>query len=295
MSNDSERGGLWDSQTWNEISRAVLEDVGRVRVAQKVFPSELRLNQDSVQADTLTTVPAPPHEASPTMIREGVTVPFLEVYAKFALTPSQINNEAQLRSAYTLAQLTSRKLALAEDLLLFQGSDATLPAGVVVSNLRPEWRGLLNLDGMLDPIPVEQTPNGQYGENTFRAVAEGVSTLIAAGHPGPFALVLETRVFADTFAPLANTLVATADRIGPLVDNRFFGTGTLPPATGLLVSLGGSPTTIFIGRDADVVYNNMDPFGNHRFRMFERVQVVNREPTALLRLAFADNARSKRG
>jgi hypothetical protein len=82
--------------------------------------------------------------------------------------------------------------------------------------------------------------------------------------------------------------VATSDRIGPLVDGRFFGTGTLPPATGLLVSLGGSPTTIFIGRDADVVYNHNDPFGNHRFRVFERVQVVNREPTALLRLAFAD-------
>lgn len=294
MSNDLERGGLWDSQTWNEIARAVLEDVGRVRVAQKVFPSELRLNQDTVQADSLTSVPAPPHEASPIMIREGVTLPFLEIYAKFALTPSQISNEVQLRSAYTLAQLTSRKLALAEDLLLFQGSGATLPSGVVVSNLRPEWNGLLNLDGMLDPIVVEQTPSGGYGENTFRAVSEGISALIAAGHPGPYALILETRVFADTYAPLANTLIATSDRIGPLVDGRFFGTGTLPPATGLLVSLGGSPTTIFIGRDADVVYNNMDPFGNHRFRMFERIQVVNREPTALLKLTFA-SSRTKRG
>jgi uncharacterized linocin/CFP29 family protein len=222
------------------------------------------------------------------MIREGMTLPFFEIYAKFALTTSQLNSEAQLRSAYTLAQLTSRKLALAEDLILFQGSGATLPSGVAVNNLLPDWNGLLNIDGMLDPIKVDKNANGGYGENTFRAVSEGISALIAAGHPGPYALILETRVFADTFAPLANTLVATSDRIGPLVDGRFFGTGTLPPATGLLVSLGGSPTTIFIGRDADVVYNHNDPFGNHRFRVFERVQVVNREPTALLRLAFAD-------
>jgi uncharacterized linocin/CFP29 family protein len=294
MSDELERGGIWDSQTWNEISRAVLEDVGRVRVAQKIFPSELRLNQDTIQADTLTSVPAPPHEASPTMIREGVTVPFFEIYAKFALTVSQVNNEAQLRSAYTLAQLTSRKLALAEDLLLFQGSGATLPSGVAVNNLRPDWNGLLNLDGMLDPIVVEPNSSGGYGENTFRAVTEGISALIGAGHPGPYALVLETRVHADTFAPLPNTLIATADRIAPLVDNRFFGTGTLPPATGLLVSLGGSPTAIYIGRDADVVYNNMDPFGNHRFRVFERVQVVNREPNAFVKLTFG-GSRPKRG
>jgi hypothetical protein len=60
-----------------------------------------------------------------------------------------------------------------------------------------------------------------------------------------------------------------------------------------LVSLGGSPTTIFIARDADVVYNNTDAFGNHRFRVFERIQVVNREPEALLRLTFA-GSRAKR-
>jgi uncharacterized linocin/CFP29 family protein len=294
MSDDLERGGIWDSQTWNEISRAVLEDVGRVRVAQKVFPSELRLNADTVQADSLTSVPAPPHEASPIMIREGVTIPLLEIYAKFALTTSQVNNEAELRSAYTLAQLTSRKLALAEDLLLFQGSDATLPPGVMVSNLQPEWKGLLNLSGMLDPIVVDQTPSGGYGENTFRAVTEGISALTAAGHPGPYALILETRVFADTYAPFPNTLVAASDRISPLVDGRFFGTGTLPPATGLLVSLGGSPTTIFVGRDVDVVYNHNDPFGNHRFRLFERLQVVNREPAALLKLSFSET-RAKRG
>ena len=56
------------------------------------------------------------------MIQEGVTLPFLEISAKFALTESQMKNEANLRTAQTLAQLSARRVALAEDLLFFQGT-----------------------------------------------------------------------------------------------------------------------------------------------------------------------------
>jgi len=204
------------------------------------------------------------------------------------LTQSQLNNETNLRTAQTLAQLTARKIALAEDLLIFQGGKATLPQGVVVTNLLTGWDGLLNLEGMLNPINVDPLTGagGGYGENTFRAVSQGISELISAGHPGPYALILETAAFADTHAPVANTLVTTSDRIIPLVDGRFYGTGTLPANTGLLVSLGGNPTTIHIAQDAGVVYNWEDPFGNHRFRVFERIQVVAREPEAFVKIQF---------
>jgi uncharacterized linocin/CFP29 family protein len=289
MANESQRGNLWNAQTWNDIERAVMADVGRVRVAQKVFPSQQKPGQDNVQADILMYGQSPAGDGGgPLMIREGVTVPFIEISAKFALTQSQLNNESSLRTAQTLAQLTARKIALAEDLLIFQGKNAELPQGVVVTNLLTNWEGLLNLEGMLDPIRVEPLSGagGGYGENTFRAVSQGISALISAGHPGPYALILETSAFADTHAPVSNTLVTTSDRIIPLVDGRFYGTGTLPANTGLLVSLGGNPTTIHISQDAGVVYNWEDPFGNHRFRVFERMQVVAREPEAFVKLQF---------
>jgi uncharacterized linocin/CFP29 family protein len=222
------------------------------------------------------------------MVREGITVPFLEIVAKFAITQSQLHGEEQQRTAQTLAQLTARKVALAEDLIFFQGSQAKLPQGATVTNASPQWQGLLNLEGMLDPINVEPLggAGGGFGENTFRAVSQGISDLISVGHPGPYALVLETSMFADTHAPVPNTLVTTSDRILPLVDGRFYGTGTLPPYTGLLVSLGGNPTTIHIASDAHVVYNFEDPFGNHRFRVLERVQIIPREPNAFVKLQF---------
>jgi len=276
---------MWTPQIWNDIDKLVMADVGRVRVAQKVFPAQQKPDEDNVQADILTVGQAP---GDPLMIQEGVTLPFLEIAAKFALTESQMNEEGQLRTARTLAQLTARKVALAEDLVLFQGA-VPLPQGVTVTNMGPNWHGLLNLDGMLEPVDVKPLGNGAgFGENTFKAVSQGISRLISAGHPGPYALVLETDMFADTNAPVPNTLITTSDRITPLVEGRFYSTGTLPPCTGLLISLGGSPTTIHIAQDAIVVTNWQDPFGNYRFRVYERIQVVAREPNAFVKLLFAD-------
>jgi uncharacterized linocin/CFP29 family protein len=286
------RALLWNPQIWGEIDRVVMADIGRVRVAQKIFPSQQKPGQDNVQADLLFVGQGPPGEGGPLMVREGITVPFLEIVAKFAITQSQLHGEETQRTAQTLAQLTARKVALAEDLIFFQGSQAKLPQGTTVTNASPQWQGLLKMEGMLDPINVEPLGGGAggFGENTFRAVSQGISDLISVGHPGPYALVLETSMFADTHAPVPNTLVTTSDRIIPLVDGRFYGTGTLPPYTGLLVSLGGNPTTIHISSDAHVVYNFEDPFGNHRFRVLERVQIIPREPNAFVKLQFEGNS-----
>jgi uncharacterized linocin/CFP29 family protein len=291
MANNNLREGTWTTQLWNDVDKAVLVDAGRVRVAQKVFPSQQKPNQDSVQADILTRGDAP---GDPLMIKEGITVPFLEISAKFALTASQMGTEASQGTAQTLAQLCARKVALAEDLLFFQGSQVKLPPGVTVSNARPDWDGLLNMKGMLTTIDVEPLQGGGYGEHTFTALSKGIGELIAAGHPGPYALILETSMFADTHAPVPNTLVTTADRINPMVDGRFYGTGTFPRHTGLLVSLGGTPTTIYISQDASTLYNAEDPFGNHRFRVTERVQVVVREPEAFVKFQFQELTKIKK-
>src|SRR5215207_6578010 len=159
------RSLLWNPQIWGDIDRVVMGDVGRIRVAQKIFPSQQKPGQDNVQADLLFVGMGPPGEGGPLMVREGITVPFLEIVAKFAITQSQLYGEEQQRTAQTLAQLTSRKVALAEDLLFFQGSQAKLPQGATVTNASPQWHGLLNLEGMLDPINVEPlgSPSGGFG------------------------------------------------------------------------------------------------------------------------------------
>jgi uncharacterized linocin/CFP29 family protein len=141
---------------------------------------------------------------------------------------------------------------------------------------------------------------GIYGSNTFGAVAKAYATLQDAGQYGPYALVLQTTPYADTYAPVVGgTLVITADRIHPLMTAGFYGAGTLPqgtPATslggapasyvGVLVSLGGNTMDLVVGLDATTAYMQQDPNGNYRFRVVERFALRLKDTTGVIRLEF---------
>lgn len=276
------RDKVWTPEIWGEIDKAVKAEVGQIRVAQKVFPS--------VQFSNGAVVPADILDFTTMTVQEGQTKPFIELSVEFTLTQSQVENEATLRTGRTLARLSAKAVALAEDTIFFQGKGAAL-AGVRVVNRDSAEDGLLGKAGA--PVVVDPKAKG-YPESIFGAVAGGISTLIGNAQPGPYGLFLESSVYADTYAPLPTTLVTTADRIIPLVPGGFHATGTLlvPKAggagikTGLLVSLGGEPTTIYVGVDAITAFTQADTVGNFRFRVFERVQFVARDPRAFVKFEF---------
>ena len=123
--------------------------------------------------------------------------------------------------------------------------------------------GLLNLAAQsiqivpVEPLPPRQPQDTQtrWGENAFAAVARAYSILqsgegLAQAHYGPYAVVFQFVPYADTYAPLATTLIMPADRIKPLVTEGFFGTGTLPALRGFMVSLGGNTMDLVMARDA---------------------------------------------
>lgn len=280
MNNNNGRDKIWNDAVWQEIDKAVLAEVGRIRVAQKVFPSTPMANASYVPADIF--------DPKTMSIAEGQTRPFIEISVEFPLTQTQVDNEATLKTGRTLARLATKSLALAEDLLFFQGADAKLPDEVRVVNRNATDGGLLGVakPKVIEVKPIDPKKPGVYGENTFKAVSEGISKLTQDAQPGPYALILESSVYADTYAPLPTTLVTTADRIMPLVTGGFYGTGTLPASIGLLISLGGDPTTVYVGQDAVTAYTQEDQDGTSRFRVFERVQIIARDARAFVRLDF---------
>ena len=83
------------------------------------------------------------------------------------------------------------------------------------------------------PPPAAGDPPSLYGENTFQAVTAGYAQLMGDAQYGPFALTLHNVPYADSFAPLPNTLIMPADRIAPLMTAGFRDSGTLdaPGAT----------------------------------------------------------------
>ena len=48
MSGNLGRDKVWNDQIWSEIDKAVREEIGRIRVAQKVFPCAILYNVQAV-------------------------------------------------------------------------------------------------------------------------------------------------------------------------------------------------------------------------------------------------------
>ena len=165
---------------------------------------------------------------------------------------------------------------------------------------------------------VSQPSNGlqqRWGENTFAAVSKAYARLqsgegLAQAHYGPYALVLNFEPYADTYAPLPTTLIMPADRIARLVTEGFYamghsaemssykgsqyhnncthyyGTGTVPPVDGMLVSLGGNTMDLVVGIDAKTEYLTQDNQGNYVFRVYKRFALRLKDPSAVIRLEF---------
>jgi uncharacterized linocin/CFP29 family protein len=307
----------WSQDVWDRIDRAVHDEVMRTRVAEQFLPIHLVIPQTtSVPADII-----PPRDATTQTLTvdEGVTTRLNETWVEFALTPQQVDQETGNISelghstAVTLATRAANILAQAEDLVIFQGQNAindpnSLFKTIVRSRGVPADTGLLdlNLSGQSQPpllppvqvVPVLRLPNPTqpgsiYGENTFRAVTEAYSILQGQGHYGPYALVLQTTPYADTYAPLPTTLIMPADRIKPLMTAGFYGTGTLPSNlptkasfAGLLVSLGGNTMDLVVGLDATTAFMQQDTDGAYRFRVVERFALRLKDTTAVIRLEF---------
>lgn len=275
------RDKIWTPDLWDEIDKAVKAEIGQLRVAQRVFPS--------IDVAGSAVVPADRLDLENMSIEEGQTKPLIELSVEFRLTQSQVENEPTLHTGRTLARLAAKSIALAEDAIIFQGRRANIP-GVRTVNLESAEDGLLGV--ATRPLVINSSAR-DFPQSVFRGVSSGIATLNSLGQPGPYALILESTVYADTYSPLGVTLVTTADRIIPLVPGGYYASGNLlepqaggggPLRTGLLVSLGGEPTTIYIGVDAVTAFTQADTEGNFRFRVFERLQFVARDPRAFVRI-----------
>lgn len=288
----------WDPSIWQEINDAVKMEMGKVRIAQKVFPSMMfDMNPTEVPNDVINF-----QDPDGLSIKEGSTKPFVEIFQEFPLTSTQVSKESQLKTCKTLARMAAKALALAEDTIIFQGKNGRLPGNVKADQIESTLDGLLGEANPKDanndddnkvtvPIIVERLANSQtgavFGENVFSAVADGIASLTRKAQAPNYALFLPTKVYADTFVPPSPaSLVTTAERIKPLVEGGFYGTGTLPEDKGLLVALGGDPTSLYLGREATTEFVRKEG-SKYFFRDVERVQFVARDPRAFVLLRFA--------
>jgi uncharacterized linocin/CFP29 family protein len=276
----------WSQDIWSRLDQAVHSEIDRTGIASKLLPL-------SGPMPDATTVPADVIDPAAMTVSEDAVLPVVELSVEFRLTAQQVDAEATLATAQTLVTRAANLIAQAEDLLIFQGEQGSRsPIFRIVKARGSAGTGLL--DASAETVDVEHSGNGNgsYGEQTVRAVARGYSILQSNGQYGPYALVLRTEEYADTFEPLPNTLIMPADRIRPLMTQGFYGTGTLPEVTGLLLSVGGASMDVLVGVDPITAFSQIDNDGTYRFRVFERFALRVKDPDAIVRLRFTNGRRS---
>ena len=321
----------WSDEIWKAIHKTVHDETMRVRVGAKFLPHRrVHPKTTSVQPDTVVNAPLQGEQLSTLTVDEGTTIRLNEIWTEFALTTQQVHETAEAKNpdhttAVTLARRAAQYLALGQDTVIFQGFNG-YTAPFFAQNVRfrtplPTDGGLLSLTGgpYASPNPPIAVPSlasppavgVRYGENTFTAVTEAYAVLTAQGHPGPYALILNTTPFADLYAAVGlGSLVITADRVEPLVKAGLFGTGTIPPnaslpssppssppaspptsppgaqSFGVFVSVGGDTMDLVCGLHATTVFMQQDLNQLWRFRVLERFALRVVDPTAIQVLEF---------
>jgi uncharacterized linocin/CFP29 family protein len=296
------RDRVWNDQIWGEIDKAVREEMGRIRVAQKVFPSPVVNNVLPVS----TSLAVPP---GPVL---DVFQPLFEISMPFVLTQAQVDGEENVRLAASFARSAASQIAAAEDRLLFFGPAGIpgLPIGVTVTN-QPAVPPIIPPGFVAEaaanppPIPVPPPPPGaarpQLGVNPgdlgfiMNAIAAGIAALNGRAQPGPYALFVPPIRFAQIFAPVGPGLLQTpGDQLNHVLTGGLYMVNSLgvPPAPafpndiGILVSLGGEPAKIILGSDAMAAFTFTDLVGNYFFRVFEPIQMVVRDGRAFQTIQF---------
>jgi uncharacterized linocin/CFP29 family protein len=294
----------WPDAVWQDINDGVVTEINKVRVAQKVFSTTTFDNHPA-------QIPNEIINFTDLSIKEGETKPFVDIYVEFTLTSPQVQQETDLKICHKLAIMAAKVVALAEDAYFFQKSDREprnpdpamsgirFPGNIKIDNWRTkDDLGLLaeanppdadddDPNKVSEPIIVQRANDlAIWGENTFKAVTDGITKLVAKGQAPNYALFLPTQVYADTFVPPSPaSLVTTADRIKPLVEGGFYSSGVLPENEGLLVALGGEPTKLYVGQEAHTEFVRKQGVKYH-FQVIERVQYVVRDPRSLVLLKF---------
>jgi len=257
-----------------------------IQVAQQVFGAALSFGNDNpIPADTIDLKTGLPST--------GVTKGVATLRKSFLLFPVHVSDPA-LTMANNQVTLAGQALALVEDMLFFQGQDAPLPQAkgqevqLPPGDLEKLGHGLLGIARLNRVIVVPRDKAHEcWGLATYNAVVEAITELRHDQQGPPYSLILPPRAFADANLPVqGNVLVTASSAIQPLLaSGQFTMSGGLPSEMGLLASMGGQTTKLYVGTGPLVEYNAYE-HSVYSFTARESIQFVNIDHRSLRALEF---------
>src|SRR5262245_55835066 len=109
----------WSKNEWDKLNSSLTTLMHNIRVAQKVFPQTITRGNDSpVPADIIDLKTGVPSSQSKSVVK---------IAKEFQLGDSHVQDVPGLELAMSQVMIAAQALALAEDMLLFQGARAPVP------------------------------------------------------------------------------------------------------------------------------------------------------------------------
>jgi uncharacterized linocin/CFP29 family protein len=293
--NNSGRDKIWtqgnEPKNWTTIDTAVNEEVDAVRVAKQFLKPP-----PNGYVSNVSVVPSLIIDPETMTIDDTLMTPLVEMWVEFTLTYTQLEHEGDGKYTLNLARSAANSLALAEDVLMFNGEK-----GVdIVKKFKPrvEFRHPLHVfTGLLEAAdekhtihvkPIQEHPL-KYGANTFEEVRAAIDLLSGDGKGDPYAIVLNRAIHSDTYASQNNTFIYAAEVIKPLATAGYFSTSGLPPQTGLVISLKGGSMDRIAAQEPITQYTQMDDDGFYHFRVYECFALRLMDRGTVIKLIFDEH------
>lgn len=297
----------WTDEQWARVRKVITEEADRARVAASFLPltGPLPANTDYVPVDRIYYSGERGKEVL--QIEDKTTIELATLQVKVFLRGAQMA-DPDMDSALQLFRKAANVLARLEDSVVFNGirKEGELPQkvpkgaeilggqktmGLVQANLRnyypvplpPKEEKTQGQDGSTGaPASALEAADRRLGSRLVHATSKCIGDLEAAGHFGPFALVLDQDFFTEVQTPNGSSLVLPQDRIIPFLGGGpLLRSSALPSYSGVIVALGAAPLDLVIATDVSLNFLQVTPQPTFVFRVYEKIVLRIKEEDAI--------------
>jgi len=268
----------WTDDQWRKVNEAVNDAFGKASVASTFLPlygplspgAEMVRNERLKFDDSKSPPIVALDSSDPSVNQQLVTLT-----VKVQLSSEQVADE-NLANALLTFRRAGNLLAQQEDEIVFNGYAKGSKAEPYATS-GPATVGLVGAAQPLADI-VPQLIKDYSGKDTpeptgpllVPKVVEAITQLESNSNPGPFACVLDNKLFEAAHNPSTFSLVLPSDRLLPLLKGPLLRCSQLADNTGVVVSLSANAVDLVVATPPTAQFLQRDENAKYMFRVYTR-------------------------